>query len=484
MPFLGSTLGGIGGEATNISQGMREAEDIRRAKFREQMEKSYLGLAQQQAQRQAVLGQRTGTPVTWTDEKGQRHSSVFSLGPDGKLVRQDLPGVVQPKLGSKLSLTDAQQQAAEFLGYSSPNEVPPEQKTEFDQLTLRGMGLQPVSMQSTSVIADPDSETGYSKVTKSTITGQEVQRTKGVPPPGGPDTQTTHQVYKKVLNADGTESLVPVTETSEKRRLGGKGAAAPTIPAGVHPSTIKPARPAGGGRGAGLAGKPLTDEDYAAAVKSLQGGLAWAQVTKGWKPASQLALMKYMQERNIPIPKQGAAGGQAKLVMAGLQDLHVALWGDPSVKGASGEGLTDTLKVLDNRKRVWTHLLPAWTFARTSINPTLWSRMTPELLNNILSRAGVGRLNDDEFAYVSQMNRAITAIQALRTVQGLPRSTQQLMDQYIKELPDPATTNSSDRAKYKLALVERSVRVAMRVLAPEAAEPIGGTGVGEQPLPD
>jgi len=70
-------------------------------------------------------------------------------------------------------------------------------------------------------------------------------------------------------------------------------------------------------------------------------------------------------------------------------------------------------------------------------------------------------MNAQEKAYVYQLNRAISAINALRTITGLPRSTQALMDRYVMELPNPVTTPSSADARNQLKLIEREIRTAM-----------------------
>jgi hypothetical protein len=92
-----------------------------------------------------------------------------------------------------------------------------------------------------------------------------------------------------------------------------------------------------------------------------------------------------------------------------------------------------------------------------------------------LAQAGMYQyMTPQEKQYVYQLNRAVSAINALRSITGLPRSTQQLMDRYVLELPNPITTPSSKDARNQLQLIEREIQAAME----GAVNPSSGGGVG------
>jgi hypothetical protein len=146
-------------------------------------------------------------------------------------------------------------------------------------------------------------------------------------------------------------------------------------------------------------------------------------------------------------PPPGAKGQLKPEMEAGLRVLHVSLFGTPSVPG-----LASAVDVLDSKA---SRALLISAGVGTTPDPSQWTITK-------LAHAGVySMMSAKERNYVYQLNRAISAINALRSITGLPRSTQQLMDQYIRELPNPITTPSSKDALNQLTLIEREIRAAM-----------------------
>jgi len=146
-------------------------------------------------------------------------------------------------------------------------------------------------------------------------------------------------------------------------------------------------------------------------------------------------------------PPPGAKGQLKPEMEAGLRVLHVSLFGTSSVPG-----LASTVDVLDSKA---SRALLISAGVGTTPDPSQWTITK-------LAHAGVySMMSAKERNYVYQLNRAISAINALRSITGLPRSTQQLMDQYIRELPNPITTPSSKDARNQLTLIEREIKAAM-----------------------
>jgi hypothetical protein len=151
-------------------------------------------------------------------------------------------------------------------------------------------------------------------------------------------------------------------------------------------------------------------------------------------------------------PPPGAKGQLKPEMEAGLRVLQGALYGDPlSTDPDMKKGLVDTVGVLDS----WTSrkkLVIAGV--GKSPNPSSW------ITTDLMSSGLYDTLSKAEQEYVFQLNRAIGDINSLRSITGLPRSTQALMDRYAMELPDPRTTSSSMAAKYKIGLIKRQLDFA------------------------
>ena len=156
------------------------------------------------------------------------------------------------------------------------------------------------------------------------------------------------------------------------------------------------------------------------------------------------AVATYMRKNNM---KPGLGVKLKPEMDAGLRVLHVSLFGDRETPG-----LNSAVSVLDDpvsRKKL--------ILAGVGATPKTSEWITTKLIHSAI----YDQMNPQEKQYVYQLNRAISAINGLRSITGLPRSTQTLMDQYIRELPDPITTPSAKDALNKLSLVEREIRTAL-----------------------
>jgi hypothetical protein len=221
-----------------------------------------------------------------------------------------------------------------------------------------------------------------------------------------------------------------------------------------YPSLAKLLHP--GRKEAGAAGvdeRSITDK-----ASDVESGFA---SLKDFPTKERGAIATYMREHKMQ------PGGKKTLTPqqdAGLRVLHVALWGDDKTPG-----LDSTVGVLDSsfsRKKMIA------AGVGSTPNPNQW--ITTKLFHSGM----YDTMSKEEKAFVYQLNRSISAINALRTITGLPRSTQQLMERYAMELPNPVVTPSSADARNQLKLVEREIRAAMAGGTPSGGE--GDTVPGEQ----
>lgn len=181
-------------------------------------------------------------------------------------------------------------------------------------------------------------------------------------------------------------------------------------------------------------------------AKDVESGLA---TLKDFSTKERGAIATYMREHKM---KPGA--GKLNAVQeAGLNVLHVSLFGDPTATNPQEKrGLKDAVGVLDSTKS--RKLLIMAGAGQAPPGAGQWA------ITKLYHSAFYDMMTAPEKEYVYQLNRAVTAINALRTVTGLPRSTQQLMDRYVMELADPATTPSSKDAMTKISLIEREIKAA------------------------
>ena len=104
MPSFGSVISGVGSEATNISQGVREAEAEKHKRFQEAMETAYLKLAQQHGasqvgaeqalaewRRHQAAGAAKGQPVVVDGRPVTANGKVLMRRQDGTLYSEDMP---------------------------------------------------------------------------------------------------------------------------------------------------------------------------------------------------------------------------------------------------------------------------------------------------------------------------------------------------------------------------------------------------------
>lgn len=187
---------------------------------------------------------------------------------------------------------------------------------------------------------------------------------------------------------------------------------------------------------------------------------------------SPTASMPAGSRRIGPAPPH-AGGAAAKMkpeIDKGLKVLHASLFGSGGVPG-----LDSTVGVLDS-----------WFSRKKLIQGGVGSTPDPNkwTISKQLDSEIVRSFTDEEAAFAYQLKRAVSAINALRGVTGLPRSTQQLMETYAQELPNPIVTPSSKRARYQLQLIEREIRVAMDDAVKTVALQERGDGGGGGPDPD
>lgn len=138
----------------------------------------------------------------------------------------------------------------------------------------------------------------------------------------------------------------------------------------------------------------------------------------------------------------------------GLQVLSVSLHGDPnSSDPANRKGLLDAVKsgVLDDtlsRQMLITLIQKGEVGSVDSHLQSLFSRhQSPQVAE-----------------FRAQYQRAYSAIQSLRTITGLPRSTQALMEAYAAELPNPQTTRDTADGIRQIELIDREIGAATEIL--------------------
>lgn len=173
--------------------------------------------------------------------------------------------------------------------------------------------------------------------------------------------------------------------------------------------------------------------------------------------------------------QQTGKGKMKAETQSGLRVLHVAMFGAKDAKG-----MVDTLGIFDDPvERTKLALSPELIHANDA--PSMLRALKTMLSSNLVGANGR--------EWVRQENRLIGAINALRGINGLPRSTQQLMDRYIMELPNPAVDKSSAEAMDKLLLVQREINAAMDEALqqnPDLAGQVNQGGeqkTGDQPSP-
>jgi hypothetical protein len=211
-------------------------------------------------------------------------------------------------------------------------------------------------------------------------------------------------------------------------------------------------------------------------------------------PMQRVSVEVIAKMRGEHLPKVPEPGGpkqaqqRATEIAQGLDVLHTSLFGNPAL-GAEGKGLQDYMSVLDEgplQRGKLSALLSAMGFKHDN---SYFSRLMPGFVEDIIAMSIGSTLTDDERSYIFQMQRAVGAIQALREVTGLPRSTQALMNQYVNELPEPRLANSSKAGMEKLGLIEREIKTALArsglsvTTAPSGGLPPKGVGLPDTTIP-
>jgi hypothetical protein len=367
-----------------------------------------------------------------------------------------------------------------------------EQKKTSAGFVDRLAGAAPIGSQSKIKVKDPKSPTGYSwawyNTVDHTVEGDVVP---GAPASNDPNEPTARLTYKTVAQPDGSTKLVPVIEETMKgadaaAQLSGKtptvGAGGVGAPGMVPTPTARPAlRPAPTGAspqtgvgpkanvtGSVVANSPLwrkattlSDDEYAKNAYVLQHGGTWADATKGLKGGAEQGFRDYLTRKGIPVPSK-SGGGNSQAALVGLGEIENALW----VGSKNAPPLSKTVEVFDSPKSN-RDLMIAWTLSNQGgkTSHSMWSKLSPELLDNYLAKRGVARLSPEEKSYFYGMQQAVSVIQGLRQFTGNPRYTEALAQRYIRELPDPITTNSKADAQQKLERLRNEVNVAKQILS-------------------
>jgi len=285
------------------------------------------------------------------------------------------------------------------------------------------------------------------------------------------------EIMKRINQSPPMVKLIEDAESAlgrkltDPERLAKLGIKLPTIPVSEHDKTVQKLqaeeemykkypdlRPKRGSTATGADERSVSDK-----AKDVESGFA---SLKDFSTKERGSIATYMRENKMQ------PGGKKQMKPeqeAGLNVLHVALWGD-----GKSPGLDKTVDVLDSATSR-NKMIAAGVGA--SPDPKQW--ISTKLFHSTM----YATMSAPEKAYVYQLNRAISAINALRTITGLPRSTQALMDRYVMELPNPVTTPSSADARSQLQLIEREIRTAMAGGTPSGAGADGGSEGGDAPPP-
>jgi hypothetical protein len=151
----------------------------------------------------------------------------------------------------------------------------------------------------------------------------------------------------------------------------------------------------------------------------------------------------------------GPKAGPSKLkpeMEASLRVLHVSLFGGDLPGMPRSKGLDSALGVLDS---------PASRAKMIAAGVGFTPPPEQGIVSKGFQAVMYSNMTDAELDYTNLLNNSVSAINALRTFTGLPRSTQALMDRYILELPNPINTPSSAVGRRKLMIIERDIQAAM-----------------------
>lgn len=209
------------------------------------------------------------------------------------------------------------------------------------------------------------------------------------------------------------------------------------------------------------------DEVFKQKIADRRARLAqWSDMVKEGYPVEKItakdraSLVQYMKQQGLHPEFQRLKPEY----VSGLNVLHTNMFGSAPYrteggKGAEGlptasKGLIDYVYVLDSE-------ISKWKIA--AVPELIRPDDHPGMVSTLFSKAKFASIGftDDEKHFIIMLNRAIGSINALRTVTGLPRATQQLMDRYILELPN-VIMDDSKTATIKLLTIQREIEAALK----------------------
>jgi len=319
---------------------------------------------------------------------------------------------LQARLNDNPKLRHAEESAAVMLGYGSWDQVPEELRDSAD--TLVGMMMTNKQLLSKVLTSNDDSSTGVQQSNVNPLTGKTISTVQDVVVPG----LAARPQPKPALTAE---------QALEEAK------------------TIAKERTQSWGQRFSVADRTLIAE------QARQNGIKLPDpVTGTW--AHQEGMQK---ERQTFAETKGNSTQQEALGAVAV--MKASFLGGPDENGDMQPGLISTLGVLDSTASR-LKLAALSNEMGISSSKSFWSQVTPQMVSDLEAMVTSGLLNDDEFAYFSQMQRAATAIGGLRNITGKMRPTEALIQRMVRELPDPRTTNSSGRGLQKINLVMREVQ--------------------------
>src|SRR6266498_454198 len=315
-------------------------------------------------------------------------------------------------------LTQNKLAVATIFGVDDWEAIPPEQQDK--ARTLLAVLESNKQILGSDVVQSPDSATGASKQRINALTGQVLSTTPNITTPGAEhDTKVAIPARKEAQQAGFAEQ-----EKLLKMR-------------GAEQEKLQQMRLAG--------------QTYSTRLRE----------------AGQMARLKYRLKYQTEHPN-ARSSGQVGNVLAGLAVLKTSLHGGESIDGQHVAGLDSTFNVLDNPA---SRAKLSAVFHKLGVerDQSILSKLVPEFISDPANAAVFSQLSEPERNYLYQMQNTATAVQVLRTIEGTPRSTEALMQRYVRELSDPVMVTSSKDAKYKIALIDRDIHQAEKMLQLSAA---------------
>jgi hypothetical protein len=335
--------------------------------------------------------------------------------------------------------------AAEGPGKTEPNPIlqkrqqmteagfTPEQIKKVEAIDA-GLEAKPAAQREktvTSIEPDPESPTGYSKVT-SDASGEISRQTNVLPPRGfiGSESETT-------------DPFGVTSKTTRKPVIPGQGKPTPAS----APSPAKtPAEAKQKAAAVAPPGSQKLDE---------QGHIpATAKVNPQLREAAN-NLIDGMDVDKLPIPQRDRAAAEELAKRYGWSGQGLFSPKDKLLIRESTGILkqlasSDALSVLDD------------TSSRLKIQQVLQNPDKRGMIGQTVQGLVAGNLNDKEQQFVTLYNQAVGRISGLSQLVRSGRATEAQIERLKQELPNPATTSSSAHARQKLAQIQNEIDIALQ----------------------